>query len=74
MSRTEKIPSDPRAIGTNRLLKIKRKAGGSIDKHKARLLDRGFNQKYGIDYTEKFSAVVKYVTIRMAIAITKYFD
>uniref|UniRef100_A0AAV1VIP2 Reverse transcriptase Ty1/copia-type domain-containing protein n=2 Tax=Peronospora matthiolae TaxID=2874970 RepID=A0AAV1VIP2_9STRA len=34
----------------------------------------GFKPKYGIEYTETFLPVVKYVTLRMVVAITKYFD
>ena len=56
------------------MFKIKRKADGLIEKYKACLAAKGFKQRYGIDFTETFSPVVKYVTLRMVIAITKYFD
>jgi hypothetical protein len=49
--------------------KIKRKADGTVDHYKARLLAKGFKQQYGIDYEETFSPVVKSATIRVVLSL-----
>jgi hypothetical protein len=49
--------------------RIKKKADGTVDKYKTRLVAKGFKQRYSIDYEDTFSPVVKAVTIR-AISIT----
>ena len=72
--RAAKLPRGQSAIETKCMFKIKAEADGTIEKYKAHPVDNDFKQKYGIDYTETFDPVVTYVTLRMVIASTKYFD
>ena len=42
---------------------------GDIDRHKARLVARGFSQQPGIDYGETFAPVARLDTVRFVLAI-----
>uniref|UniRef100_A0A803PSJ3 Reverse transcriptase Ty1/copia-type domain-containing protein n=1 Tax=Cannabis sativa TaxID=3483 RepID=A0A803PSJ3_CANSA len=63
------LPEGRKAIGCKWLHKIKYKPNGSIDKHKSRLVAKGYLQQYGFDFTETFGPVVKPTTIKVVLTI-----
>lgn len=65
------VPRPPGAnvVSGKWIFKHKYNSDGSLARHKARWVVRGFSQQYGIDYDETFSPVVKPATIRVVLSI-----
>ena len=63
------LPKGRRAIGSKWVFRLKVNAEGVIERYKARLVARGFSQKFGEDYDETFCPVVRHESVRTLIAL-----
>ena len=63
-----KPPMGCKPIGYRWLFKLKHMSTGEIEKFKGHLVAEGYSQRYGIEYVEKFSPVVKFSSIRALLA------
>ena len=64
------IPKGANIVTCKWVFKYKRDNNGNIIKRKARLVARGFSQRYGIDYIFTFSPTLKQDSLRIIIAIS----
>ncbi|CAL2265196.1 unnamed protein product [Prunus armeniaca] len=62
-------PMEKPVIGVKWVYKTKLNLDGSIQKHKARLVVKGYAQKHGIDFNETFALIARLDTIRTLIAL-----
>jgi hypothetical protein len=67
-------PPHQNVIRNKWVYRIKKRADGSVERFKARVVAKGFEQQSGIDYTETFSPIIKASTIRVILVLAIYFD
>ena len=63
------MPSGANLMNCHYVFTVKRKADGSIEKFKARLVADGNTQKHGVDFDRVFATVVKTSTIRLVLLL-----
>eukprot|EP00253_Pinus_taeda_P004661 PITA_04661 len=64
------LPKGKEFIGVKWVYKTKCNAEGKIERHKARLVVKGYKQQYGRDYEETFALVARMETVRAVLSIT----
>lgn len=63
------LPPDRKAVSCKWVFKGKTDGDGQVHTYKARLVARGFSQRYGEDYDETLAPVVKHETVRVLLAL-----
>ena len=62
-------PVHKKVIGVKWIFKTKLNADGKINKHKARLVVKGYSQEAGIDFTNTFTPVSRHDTMKLLLAL-----
>jgi hypothetical protein len=63
-----RLPRGARLVDSRWVYRLKYNPDGTIARHKARFVAKGYSQRDGIDYHEIFSPVARYTSIRAVLA------
>ena len=62
-------PASHNVVGCRWIFKTKLRADGSIERHKAHLVAKGFSQIHGLDFEDTFSPIMRPATVRIILSI-----
>lgn len=65
------LPKGKKTRGCKCVFKVKLRSGNTIEQYKARLVVKGFTQKYCNDFHETFSLIVKITKVRISLAASR---
>jgi hypothetical protein len=68
------LPKGTTVIGSKYVFKIKIDENGKEERLKARMVPKGYMQKYGVDYFEIFAPTLKYTTLRILLSLVAMWD
>ena len=63
------LPEEKKTVGCKWIFTVKLNPYGSINRYKARLVVKGYTQKYGTDCEDTFAPIAKMNTIQVFISL-----